>query len=122
MSFLNLFLFILQIIVSIFLIIIVLLQSSDEDSLSGIGAGAGKPSLLSHKTSVDLVTKTTIILGIILMFNSFLLTAISTKEYKKSQNIIKDYIKDNKNEIIENTKNDTIIQKNTTDNVKNNTK
>ena len=113
MSFFNLFLFILQIVVSILLILIVLIQSSDEDSLSGIGAGAGKPSLLSHKTSVDLVTKVTIILGVILMLNSFLLTALSTSKYKKGQNIIKDYLKDNKSNTINiNTNNNNVSNKN----------
>lgn len=93
MNFLNLFLFIVQIVVAVLLIIIVLIQSSDEDSLSGIGAGAGKANFLSHKTSVDLVTKTTIILGIILMLNSFVLASISTHKYNK--NIVKDYIEQN---------------------------
>lgn len=122
MSFFTLFLFILQIVVSVLLIVVVLFQSSSEDSLSGIGAGAGKPTLLSHKTSVDLITKTTIVLGVILMVNSFLLTSISTREYRKSQNIIKDYIKENKNEIIKDNLEIKNTPKNDTNNINNNKK
>ena len=112
MTFLNLFLFILQIVVAIFLILIVLIQSSDEDALSGIGAGAGKPSFLSHKTSVDLVTKTTIFLGIFLMLNSFMLASISTHSYKKEKNIVKDYIEQNKDILENETNNSNSVNKN----------
>ena len=99
MSFSNLFLFILQIIVAILLIVIILFQSSDEDSLGGIGASAGKSGLLSHKASTSLITKITIILGVIFMFNSFLLTSISTHKYIKNKNIMKDYFEQNKEEL-----------------------
>lgn len=93
MSFINLFLFILQIIICLLLIISVLLQSSDEDSLNGIGAGATQSNMLSHKTnSIEPITKITIVLGIILMLNSFLLASISTHQYKKDNNKVKDYI------------------------------
>ena len=112
MSFLNLFLFILQIVVAILLILIVLIQSSDEDSLSGIGAGAGKANFLSHKTSVDLVTKTTIFLGVILMLNSFILTSISTHKYNKDKNIVKDYIEQNKDSLKNETKNSDLTNQN----------
>lgn len=106
MSFSNLFLFILQIIVSILLIIVVLFQSSDEDSLSGIGAGAGKPSALTHKSSTNPITKITIILGVILMVNSFILASISTHKYLKNKNVVKDYIEQNKSiDNIDNTNN-----------------
>ncbi len=98
MTFTNLFLFIVQIIVCILLIISVLLQSSDEDSLSGIGASATQANALSHKTSVDTITKVTIVLGVILMFNSFLLTSISTHRYNKENNKIKDYIENTKSQ------------------------
>lgn len=95
MSFGSLFLFILQVIVSILLIIVVLIQSSDEDALSGIGAGAGKSGLLTHKSSTNLITKITIILGVILMVNSFILASISTHKYLKNKSIVKDYMEQN---------------------------
>ena len=96
----NMFLFVLQIIVAILLIIVVLIQSSDEDSLSGIGAGASKTSILTHKSSADPITKITIILGVILMINSFILTSISTHKYLKNKSLVKDYIEEqNKNAV-----------------------
>ena len=112
MSTTSLILFILQIIVSLLLIIVVLIQSSDEDSLSGIGASAGKPSLLSHKTSTDLITKITIALGVILILNSFILTSIYTRKYLKNKNIVKDYMEENNKNInidIDNNKLKNII-------------
>lgn len=95
----SLFLFILQIIVSLLLIIVVLFQSSTEDSLSGIGAGAGKPNTLSRKSSTSFITKVTIILGVLLMINSFIFARMFTYRYLKNKNMIKDYIEQNSNEI-----------------------
>ena len=92
MSGLMLFLFILQILVAIFLIIIVLFQSSDEDSLGGIGAGASKTNHLARRSSIDGITKTTIILGVILMINSIFLTMLSSKKYGVKKSLVKDYI------------------------------
>lgn len=89
------FLFTIQIIIAILLIIIVLLQSSDEDALSGIGAGAGNTGLLSHKGSVDLITKVTIGLGILLICNSLYLAIIAKKDYVKQNNLMKDYLEKN---------------------------
>ena len=81
------------------------MQSSDEDALSGIGAGAGQSKLLSHKSSVNLITKITIILGCALMLNSFILTSIFAHKYNKGNKaIVKDYCEqtvektENKNE------------------------
>lgn len=96
MTFINLLLFMIQIIVCVLLVACVLFQSSDEDSLSGIGAGAAQPNSLSHKTSMSFVAKLTVVLGIILMFNSFLLASISTHKYNKENNKIKDYLENNR--------------------------
>lgn len=87
------YLFVLQIIFAILLIAIVLLQSSDEDALSGIGGSIGNSSILSHKSSVDLVTKVTIILGCCLIANSLALTVISKNRYSRHETIIEDYLK-----------------------------
>ena len=92
MSNLMIALFIEQIIVAILLIIMVLLQSSDEDALSGMGAGSSNSSILSHSSTVDLVTKITIFLGLCLMVNSFALTYITDKRYKKNETLIEDFI------------------------------
>lgn len=117
MSNLMIFLFVLQIVFAILLIAIVLLQSSEEDALSGIGGSIGSSSILSHKSSVDLVTKITIILGCCLILNSLALTVISKNRYSNNKTIIEDYLKkqtkeqhnqlkQEKNETVENT--DTI--------------
>jgi protein translocase SecG subunit len=85
----------LQVIVSILLIIVVMLQSSDEDALSGMGGGNMQSKLLSHKSSVDLITKITIVLGVIFMLNSFFLVSIYTRQYsKESKGVIQDYLKE----------------------------
>lgn len=96
MTLANLFLFILQIIICFLLIVCVLFQSSDEDSLSGIGAGAVQANALSHKSSLDGITKITIFLGVALMLNSFLLASISTHKYYRENNKIQDYLNTNK--------------------------
>ena len=87
------FLFVLQIILSVLLIVIVLLQSSDEDALSGMGGSVGSSAILSHKSSVDLITKVTIALGCCLIFNSLALTVISKNRYSKNETIVEDYLK-----------------------------
>lgn len=99
------FLFILQIIVAICLIVIVLLQSSDEDALSGIGGGNSQMKFLTHKSSVNLITKITIVLGVILMANSFTLANIFTRQYnKEKKGFIKDYL--DKNQKVQNNSKD----------------
>ena len=92
MSNLMIALFVLQILVALLLIIVVMLQSSDEDALSGIGASAGNSGILSHKTSVDFVTKLTIWLGIIMIVNSLALTLVVKRDYAKNTHTVKDYI------------------------------
>ena len=93
MSNLMIFLFVLQIILSVLLIVIVLLQSSDEDALSGMSGSIGSSAILSHRSSVDLITKITIILGCCLIFNSLALTVISKNRYSKNETIVEDYLK-----------------------------
>jgi preprotein translocase subunit SecG len=86
---------VLQVVVSILLMVVVMLQSSDEDVLSGIGAGASQSKLLSHKSSADLITKITIVLGVIFMLNSFFLASIYTHQYTKdNRSIVQNYLKE----------------------------
>ena len=102
MSGLMIALFILQILVALLLIIVVMLQSSDEDALSGIGASAGNSGILSHKSSVDFVTKLTIWLGIIMIVNSLALTLVEdyiNKQQKEEEK--KELSEDNKQQIEE---------------------
>lgn len=69
------------------------MQSSDEDALSGIGGSVGSGMLLSHKSSVDLITKVTMILGCCLIVNSLALTIISKNRYSKNETMIEDFLK-----------------------------
>jgi protein translocase SecG subunit len=72
-----------------------MLQSSDEDALSGIGGSNFQSKLLSHKSSVNLITKITIVLGIIFMLNSFFLVSLYTHQYsKENKSVIQDYLKE----------------------------
>jgi protein translocase SecG subunit len=97
MSFLTSLLIVLQIVVSLLLMTVVLLQSSDEDALSGLDVGNSKSRFLSHKSSVDLVTKVTVGLGIIFMLNSFLLVSVYTRQYSKNKKgIVQSYLEETK--------------------------
>lgn len=110
------FLFVLQIIFAVLLIAIVLLQSSEEDALSGIGGSIGNNSILSHKSSVDLITKITIILGCCLIVNSLALAKISKNRYSNRETMVEDYLKkQEKNKKIENKveNKDVVIEKDT---------
>ena len=104
-------LFVLQILVALLLIIVVMLQSSDEDALSGIGASAGNSGILSHKSSVDFVTRLTIWLGIIMIVNSLALTLVVKRDYASKTSTVEDYInkqqKEEKKELPEDNKQQT---------------
>ncbi|MDR0571750.1 MAG: preprotein translocase subunit SecG [Rickettsiales bacterium] len=100
MSFLTNLLIILQIVVSVLLTTIVVLQSSDEDVLSGLDVGNSKSRFLSHKSSVDLITKITVGLGIVFMLNSFFLVSIYTRQYSKNKKgIVQSYLEETGGEI-----------------------
>ena len=70
MNSLQNFLFIFQIILSVLLIFFVLLQQTDEDSLSGIGAGGANAKMLSKRTLESPISKMTMILFIIFMYEN----------------------------------------------------
>ncbi|MDX2083072.1 MAG: preprotein translocase subunit SecG [Rickettsiales bacterium] len=75
---LQLFLLILQVIIAFLMIILVLLQKSDGDSLGGIGGGSGGlNSVMSRKTSANILTKITMVLIGIFMLNCLVLASLS---------------------------------------------
>ena len=75
---LQISLLVLQVIIALILIIIVLLQKSDGDSLSGIGGGSGgMNSLISKRTSANILSKTTMILVGVFMLNCLVLASLS---------------------------------------------
>lgn len=80
----QLFLLILQVIIAVVMIILVLLQKSDGDSLGGIGGGSGgMNAVISSKASANILSKTTMILVGIFMFNCLILATISNAGKKK---------------------------------------
>ncbi|MDR1494748.1 MAG: preprotein translocase subunit SecG [Rickettsiales bacterium] len=87
-----LILFILQILACAMLVAVVLLQSSDEDALSNISSGNSKFGSSKRRSSLDFITKFTILLGAFLMINSAVLTSISARKYAKSRSLVKDYL------------------------------
>ena len=81
---LQLFLLILQVIIAVVMIILVLLQKSDGDSLGGIGGGSGgMNAVISSKASANILSKTTMILVAVFMFNCLILATISNVNKKK---------------------------------------
>lgn len=81
---LQLFLLILQVVIAVVMIILVLLQKSDGDSLSGIGGGSGgMNAVISSKASANLLSKITMILVGVFMFNCLILATISNAGKKK---------------------------------------
>ncbi len=116
MSNLQTFLLVSQIIVAVLLIIIVLLQKNDSDSLSGIGGSGGLNSVISSKSSANVLTKTTMFLVALFMINCLVLATISSnsqkqiqeelnkvadEQYKNNQNDSADVTKDKKNSSLE---------------------
>ncbi len=104
---LQLFLLVLQIVIAVVLIILVLLQKSDGDSLSGIGSGTGGlNSVVSGKTSANILSKTTMILIGIFMINCLVLASISDSANKAIETDLEKAIKEE--EASQNTSSDSI--------------
>lgn len=79
----QLFLLILQVIIAVAMVILVLVQKSDGDSLSGIGGGSGGAnSIISSRTSANILTKITIILIAAFMANCIILAVLSKSSHK----------------------------------------
>ena len=80
----QLFLLILQVVIAVIMIILVLLQKSDGDSLGGIGGGSGGlNSAISSKATANILSKITMILVAIFMFNCLLLASLSKSSNNK---------------------------------------
>jgi len=97
MESLQMFLFIVQIILSVLIILFVLLQQTDEDSLSGIGSGASA-KMLSKRSSSTPISKATMTLFILFMFNSLFLATISARNYSSRKSTMEDFIENKVNE------------------------
>lgn len=82
------FLLILQIIIAVLMVILVLIQKSDGDSLSGLGSGSGGlNSAISGRSSMSILSKTTMFLVALFMINCLILASITKK---KSNSISKE--------------------------------
>ena len=78
----------IQIAVASLLIILVLLQKSDGDSLSGIGGGSGGlNSAISGRSSMSILSKTTMSLVALFMINCLVLASLTKN---KSNSISKE--------------------------------
>jgi preprotein translocase subunit SecG len=98
----QLFLLILQVLVAVILIILVLLQRSDGDSLSGIGSGTGGlNSVISGKSSANILSKATMILVGIFMLNCLVLASISGSSNKAIQADLKQAAEEQENSEVE---------------------
>ena len=98
MNSLQSFLFIFQIILSVLLIFFVLLQQTDEDSLSGIGAGGANAKMLSKRSMETPISKMTMILFVVFMFNSLLLATLSARTYTTHTTNMENFIENKVNE------------------------
>jgi preprotein translocase subunit SecG len=77
----QLFLLILQIIIAVLMVILVLIQKSDGDSLSGLGSGSGGlNSAISGRSSMSILSKTTMFLVAFFMINCLVLASITKKK------------------------------------------
>lgn len=75
---LNTLLFV-HLIIAILLVIAILLQKTGTDGLSGISGGGNNMGLVSGKTVVGFLNKTTVILGILFFVNAIILANLSTR-------------------------------------------
>ncbi len=102
---LQLFLLILQIVIALVMIVLVLIQKSDGDSLGGIGGGSGGlGSVISGKATANALSKTTMILAAIFMFNCLLLASISGSDSDKTASEFEEIVKEQEAKPSENKK------------------
>lgn len=88
-------LLVVQIIVAVAMVIVILLQRNASDGLSGLGGGSsGGNSLISGRTSANVLTKTTAILAVIFMGNSLTMATITARSSSPVEKLIDDISKD----------------------------
>ena len=94
MNSLQSFLFIFQIVLSVLIILLVLLQQTDNDSLSGISASNGNAQMMSKRTTTTPISKFTMILFVLFMFNSLLLATFSARGFSNNNTSIEELVKE----------------------------
>lgn len=79
----EVFLLVVQLIITLALISVILLQKNNSDGLSGLSGGSNN-NFLSGKTTANILTKTTAILATIFMVNCLVLANLAAKKYNNS--------------------------------------
>lgn len=74
-------LLIIQVVVAALLLIVILMQKSGDDGLSGLGGGNSGGGVMSAHAANNFITKLTVILITIFMFNAIILANLSTKKH-----------------------------------------
>jgi preprotein translocase subunit SecG len=72
-------LLVLQTIISISMIGVILLQRNAGDGLSGLGGGGSGNSLLSGRSSANVMTRTTSILAVLFMVNCLVMGTLAAR-------------------------------------------
>ncbi len=81
-------LLVIQVIIVISLIGIILMQKTGTDSLAGL-SGSGH-SLFSNKSTSNILSKITIVLAILFVFNSLLVAKVINAEHKHFSSMLDD--------------------------------
>lgn len=82
-------LLVIQVIIALAMICVILLQRSSSDGLSGLSGGSsGGNSLISGRTSANLLTKTTSFLAIAFMANSLAMATITARNASPIDKVI----------------------------------
>ena len=82
-------LLVIQVIIAISMICVILLQRSSSDGLSGLSGGSsGGNSLISGRTSANLLTKITSFLAIAFMANSLAMATITARNSSTVDKVI----------------------------------
>lgn len=75
---LNTLLF-LHLVIALLLIFVILLQKTSTTGVSGIGSGGNSMGIVSSRTALNLLIKTTIVLAIMFFINAIILANLSTQ-------------------------------------------
>jgi preprotein translocase subunit SecG len=81
-------LLVIQIIIAVSMVIIILIQRSSSDGLAGLSGSSGGNSLISGRTSANILTKTTVALAAAFMFNSLAMATLTARQSKSATTVI----------------------------------
>lgn len=91
-------LFVIQIIVAVIMVTVILLQHTSSDGLSGLAGGkSNSNSLISSRSSANLLTRTTAILATLFMINSLVMATLVARRSGIAERIIEETSLENQN-------------------------